>query len=127
MTGYELHDLLANNLELTSDTWSYFLTVHLAIFGVVYIANRRIGLFDRLILLVAYAGVLVLNYRAQIDNFTYQAAVKAEIAALGEDGASKALLQGDTMWVLEYLAVLYAVAAILATVIILFTNKRADD
>jgi len=69
MSEFALHELLAHNRELISDTWYYFLTVHLAVFGIVHVASRRVNIFERLTLIIAYLGFLAINYRAQSDNY----------------------------------------------------------
>ena len=73
MTGYELHDLLANARELISDTWNFFLTVHLAVLGIVFIASRGIGFVERTVLVGAYLAFMYMNYAAQLDNSNHRA------------------------------------------------------
>lgn len=87
MQEFDLQQLLAHNRELISDTWYYFLTVHLAVFGIVHVANRRINSFERITLLAAYLGFLYINYRAQLDNYDRQVAIVRSIDALKEEGA----------------------------------------
>jgi len=132
MTGYELHDLLSDSRELISDTWYYFLTVHLAVFGIVHITSRRVSLFERLMLLIAYGGFLYLNFRAQTDNYLAHIRITDQIKAMAGDpsqGVAQALLPaGDTLWVVEWLPHLYGSVAALSLIIIFSTHfNRADE
>ncbi|MEL7486598.1 MAG: hypothetical protein AAGJ87_05185 [Pseudomonadota bacterium] len=127
MTGYELHDLLAANRELISDTWQYFLSVHLAIFGIVYIASGRIHLIERLVLIGAYLSFMFMNFNAQMDNYGNYVRIVNEIFALPETAAgaaqAKAILKADPVWVADSLLHVYCAAAIVSSLIILLINR----
>ncbi|MEM9015141.1 MAG: hypothetical protein AAGB02_08545 [Pseudomonadota bacterium] len=127
MNGYELHELLGANRELISDTWNFFLTVHLAVFGIVYIASGRIHRAERLVLIGAYLGFMYMNFRAQVDNYFAHNAILAEINGLAssEPGAlvAKRLVNGDPAWIADYLMVIFGAAAFLSSLIILLINR----
>ncbi len=126
MTGYELHDLLAANRELISDTWNYFLTVHLAVFGIIYIASGRITRVARVLLVFAYLAFMYINYSAQMDNYgNYERLFKAvaEMPADADGAATaKALLSGET-WITPFLMHIYGVAASVSALIIMVINR----
>lgn len=121
MTGYELHNLLSENRELISDTWYFFLTVHLAVFGIVHIASRRVTLFERLTLFTAYCGFLYINFRAQTDNYALHEKITDRIQAEGGDTASL-LPPPQSLWIIDNLAYIYLGVALLAALIILSTS-----
>ncbi len=126
MIAFELHQLLAANRELISDTWNFFLSVHLAVFGIVYIASGRIDLRERGVLVGAYLSFMVLNCLAQLDNYTSHNAILQQIMALpdSEEGrVAKALIQSDPAWIVDYLFVVYGVAALVSSAIILLINR----
>lgn len=128
MTGYELHDLLAQNRELITDTWYFFLTVHLAVFGIVHVANRRVRFHERMLLYAAYFGFLAVNYIAQMDNYDVYLKLTEQIALLPGDAtsnAAKALApKGSDIWVTQgqNLLYVYLSAAALSVLVILFTS-----
>ena len=127
MTGYELHDLLASNRELISDTWNYFLSVHLAVFGIVYIASGRIHLIERLVLIGAYFSFMYMNYNAQLDNYANYLRLLEQINLMPEtaDGAAaaKALLSPGATWIADSLMQVYCGAAAVSSLIILLINR----
>lgn len=124
MDEFALHQLLAHNRELISDTWYYFLTVHLAVFGIVHVANRRVRFFERLLLYAAYFGFLAVNYFAQADNYDAYLGLAREIAAR-PDAAPSLAPKGAAIWVTQYpnLLYVYAGAAALSVLVILFTSR----
>ncbi|MEZ5896963.1 MAG: hypothetical protein R3C51_11255 [Parvularculaceae bacterium] len=128
MSEFELHQLLAHNRELISDTWYYFLTVHLAVFGIVHVANRRVRFPERLLLYAAYFGFLAVNYFAQSDNYGAYLKLAEQLAAL--PGATESLApKGAAIWVTQdqNLLYLYAGAAALSVLVILFTSHGRRD
>jgi len=133
MDLFNLQQLLAENSELISDTWYYFLTVHLAVFGIVLIANRRINVFERLTLLAAYLGFLFINYRAQEDNYDRQVAIMRSVRRIGEQEGLPAetllLPSQETLWIArpDILSATYLCIASLAAVIILFTSWKSRN
>lgn len=128
MSEFELHQLLAHNRELISDTWYYFLTVHLAIFGIVHVANRRVRFHERILLYAAYFGFLAVNYAAQADNYSDYLALTNELAAKPDISAALAPSEA-VIWVTEgsNLLYLYGAAAALSVLIILFTSRALRD
>lgn len=129
MTGYELHDLLANNRELISDTWNFFLSVHLAIFGIVYIASGRITRLERFSIVIAYIAFMYMNYSAQVDNYdVYDRIIEQiKLTSQGDGGdVARALVDLNPQWVADWLRELYAVAAGVSTLVIMLIN-RADS
>ena len=131
MTGYEIHDLIGQNRELISETWYYFLTVHLAIFGIVYLSGRSARIFERLTLMIAYCGFTYVNFRAQGDNYARQQEFYDQVIALpdvAENQIAKALIPMDqSMWIMEYLEYVYIGAAIFSILIIVATKHRRED
>jgi hypothetical protein len=104
------------------------LTVHLAVFGIVHIASRRINRFERLALLAAYLGFLFINFRAQEDNYDRQVAIMRSVRRIGEQESLPAetllLPSNETLWIAQpdVLTGTYLGIAALAAVIILFTS-----
>lgn len=131
MTEYELFDLLAQNRELTSDTWYFFLAVHMAIFGIIHIASRRVHFYERLLLYIAYGGFMYVNYEAQADNYnTFVQLSRAAEALAQKTGDALALTVPDDMpWVIPYLPHVYLVAGALSVLVIFFTShgRRRDE
>ncbi|MEM8771273.1 MAG: hypothetical protein AAGD92_06465 [Pseudomonadota bacterium] len=125
MTGYELHELLAANRELVSDTWNFFLSVHVAILGIIFIASGRVGFFQRLVLVAAYLGFMFTNYRAQTDNYSAQISIVEQIRSLtGPDAAiAQALINDQVMWITDYLMYVFAGAATVSSLIILLIRR----
>lgn len=129
MSEFELHQLLAHNRELISDTWYYFLTVHLAIFGIVHVASRRVRFHERILLYAAYFGFIAVNYLAQADNYETYLKLAERIRALPADAASALAPKGDQLWITQdqNLLYVYAAAAALSVLIILFTSRARRD
>lgn len=128
MTGYELHDLLSSNRELISNTWQFFLSVHLALFGVIFIASSRILFRERVVLTGAYLGFMYMNFRAQIDNYAANDRLLKAIndMAPSAPGAATAkfLAVGDPYWIVSYLPMVFGAAALASSLIILFINGK---
>ncbi len=120
MDIYALHELLALNRALVSDTWNFFLTVHLAIFGIIYISTGAIRLYERVALLLAYGGFLYINFRAQKDNYDEQGSL---VEAINAEGGSPIAMAGSD-WIVAYLPQIYLCAAIVGAIIILSTNQN---
>ncbi len=132
MTGYELHDLLANARELISDTWNFFLTVHLAVLGIVFIASRGIGFVERTVLVGAYLAFMYMNYAAQLDNYGQYVQIIEQIELLPAtaEGAAtaKALATMEPVWITEWLMHAYiAAAAVASLIIMLIRGDRAAN
>ena len=130
MTGADLHEMLADNRELISDTWYFFLTVHMALLAIVYIAHRRTRFPERVFLLAAYTGFVYVNYMAQRHNYENFAAIVGQLKALpdtAEHAIAKALAPPYARpWIADWLIHVYAAAAFISSLIILFVNRRGD-
>jgi len=123
MTLAEIHEILAYNRALIAETWNFFVTVHLALIGLVFLAHRAKSQLFLLILLVpAYASFMYINYRAQIDNYKYTKKILeyAEHIELSVDN-NLATLSAifDTGWIIEYLQQIYLLAFVFGVLIIL--------
>ena len=130
----EVHSALASNRALIASTWEYFVSVHIALFGLIFIIDpKRVTLLSRVFMLVAYFGFLYLNYRAQIDNYIYS----RELIELGTM-LEKAQVAGSRNvlgvafhagWVLAYLHYIYAGTAVFGAALIAFPHnpKHRDD
>ena len=129
MTEFEMHQLLAENRELISDTWYFFLTVHLAIFGIVHIANRRVAIHERLLLATAYFGFITVNYFAQADNYEIYLNLTEKIRDLQQGEPGLLAVKGDQLWITQdqNLFYIYAAAAALSFLIIMFTVLGRRD
>jgi hypothetical protein len=127
----EVHDALAANRALIASTWEFFVSVHIALFGLVFIIDpRRVTLLARAFMLVAYFGFLYLNYRAQIDNYIYS----RELIELGvsleraQGGATQGVLgiAFHAGWVLAYLHYVYAGVAVCGAALLAFPHRPRE-
>ena len=130
MTGADLHEILADKHELISDTWYYFLTVHMALLAIIYVAQRRARFPERIFLLLGYFGFLAINYMGQADNYAvFDAICNAmhQLPDTPENEIAKALMpHKEGVWIRPYLHYLYGTAAAVSTLIILFINRSGD-
>ncbi|MEE4211169.1 MAG: hypothetical protein V2I43_18115 [Parvularcula sp.] len=127
MTGYELLDLMAENRNAIYETWYFFLSVHMAVFGIVYIARGYTHIIERFVMIGAYACFTYVNFRGQQDNYLLQANLVEEVRALASEPIAQRLVEGDqSMWISAYLPHLYIAAGVCSALIILFIN-RGDD
>jgi hypothetical protein len=122
MTPFELHDQLLHNRELIYDTWNFFVSVHLALLGVIFVADgQHKSLLQRLLIVPAYGGFMVVNYRAQVDNYGYAQAILGKIGKLDE--SARIVASVDRAWIADYLLEVYAGAAMLSVLLIIFTIR----
>lgn len=125
----EIHEVLGENRALIASTWEYFVTVHLSLFGLMFLINpQRITVISRVIMLAAYCGFMFINYRAQVDNYAYaleliRIGTEAELAIdVNSRVISKVFKPG---WLIEFLPLIYGVAAALGGLLILTPHKHA--
>lgn len=130
MTGYELHDLLAGNRELISDTWNYFLSVHLAVLGVIFVASGGVNTIQRMVLFVAYAAFMYMNHSAQIDNYRQYIDLIDAIRNMPDDapgaGTAKSLATMDPAWIVTYLREVYIAAGVGCGLIIMLIKRERN-
>lgn len=126
MTEYELLDLLGDNRALIADTWELFLGVHMAIVGVLFFAaDGRFGPVGRMALLPVYYGFMFLNWGAQVDNYTYSAALLGQIADVqGTNQWGEAVF--DALAMPQRLFAIFAVSAVIGTSLLVFGGTRFD-
>ncbi len=131
MTGYELHDLLSGNRELISNTWNYFLTVHLALLGVIFVASGGINTIQRVVLFGAYAAFMYMNYAAQLDNYTFYIRLIEEIDAMPNDAdgamTAKSLATMDPVWIVDWLREVYLAAGVTCGLVIMLIKRERDE
>jgi hypothetical protein len=80
MSLYELLDLLASNYQKIDTLWQFFIWVHLALLGGVFVVPRRLSIPERAVGFLAYAGFLYVNRSAMIDSYDYHTVLMDEIA-----------------------------------------------
>lgn len=71
MTQYEILDLIASQRNMTAQAWTMFITVNIAVLGGMFFLQKRVNVIEKLIAIVVYGAFLFVNYRAQVDNYTY--------------------------------------------------------
>lgn len=80
MSLYELLDLLASNYEKIDTLWQFFIWIHLAVLGALFLMPRRVSLPERIIAFLAYAAFNYVNRNALIDSYAYHEVLLEEIA-----------------------------------------------
>jgi hypothetical protein len=129
MTPTDLHGVFVDNRALIADTWNFFVTVHMAVIGLMFLARgAHVPLMARLLVLPGYAAFMYINFRAQVDNYTYTAEIIRKLQAEGDGGLSTAMFRVG--WVTEYLPWIYLGAAVFSVLVILGTSllpSRAKD
>jgi hypothetical protein len=118
-----LQEALADTRELISDTWHFFLTVHMAILAIVYVAQRRTRFPERIILLGAYLGFMGLNYLAQLDNYTRLIDIASVIERDSSEIAEATRVRGGETQVTAYLGYAYILTSFLSAAVIIFVNR----
>lgn len=115
MTLYEATDLLASNRELIMETWNFFVSIHIALFGAIFIADNRISFRERFIIVPLYIGVMYINYRGQIDNYTNAQKLLTTITRLEEEVAVPMVERLSTHyeagWMMQYMELIYLTCA----------------
>ncbi len=132
MDTYETMDLIASNREIINANWQFFISLHLALVGVMYISTVRVPLRGRLALIIPYVAFLYMNYQAQVDYYTqdlllheYWRSIRdASDIPLGPD-----LDQAyDVGWINPFLPYIYMVAAFFGGFTLLMAGaKRPPD
>lgn len=112
MSLAEIHGILAQNRELITQTWNFFVTVHLAILGLVFIADHnRPPPLARFLIIPAYAAFMYINYRAQVDNYAYSTKIldyAAVIEAENVNAYASLSVIFETGWIMKYLPWIYS-------------------
>nr|WP_321440890.1 hypothetical protein [uncultured Hyphomonas sp.] len=129
MTIEQIHENIALNRELIAETWQFFVTVHLSLFGLLFLIDqRRVKWPVRFIMLAAYAGFMYLNYRAQLDNYNYSFELiryGLKIETENSDESVLLLAVFEPGWVVRWLKWIYGVAAVLGAALILIPQNKA--
>jgi hypothetical protein len=131
MSVYELLDVLASNYAKIDGLWNFFITIHLAILGALFLMPRRVSLPERGVALLAYAAFSFVNRSALIDSYDYQRTVLNEIARLkvAPDQTGGLLVQQLANFHLEekigFLAWSHYVAGAVVIFAFLFANTLA--
>lgn len=131
MSLAEIHEILAYNRALIADTWNFFVSVHLALIGLVFLAHRaKVQTFLLVALIPAYACFMYINFRAQVDNYAYSKKVLEYATKLEQDeGTNLATLSAifDAGWIIHFLPVIYVIAFLFGVLIIaseIFVQKK---
>eukprot|EP00611_Tribonema_gayanum_P004712 TRINITY_DN13914_c0_g1_i1.p1 TRINITY_DN13914_c0_g1~~TRINITY_DN13914_c0_g1_i1.p1 ORF type:complete len:135 (-),score=14.61 TRINITY_DN13914_c0_g1_i1:72-476(-) len=116
----ELHQLILSNRSLIANTWQFFISVHLALFGLLSLLSRGAtdGRWRIILLLPFYWGFMFLNYRAQVDNYNYADALISAVGDIEASGQGTAsILEATTSpgWVIAYLLPIYAATGVVCT------------
>ncbi|MBI1338977.1 hypothetical protein GC169_02035 [bacterium] len=123
MDIYQLHSSLIEARGLISSTWEFFVSVHLALFGLLFIlSGQKTPIVARLYLLAAYLGFMGMNYLAQVDNYAHAERLVALARALPSDRPENEAVFAvidRANWVTRWLVHVYAGAATLGGLIIL--------
>ena len=129
MTLAEIHTLLAYNRELIASTWNFFVSVQLALIGIIFVTRRNeVPVLMRGLLLLPYSAFLDINYRAQVDNYEYSRKVlnyAKELEALSETQSAALSVIFQTGWIIPYLPILYSASFAIGAIIILSDNISA--
>ena len=128
MSLYETLDLIASQFQVINETWNFFVTIHLAVLGLIFIAGRKITWGERIIGFVGYCGFSAVNYSAQRDNYAYLETLISEAAAMrpDADGVGSAAIahyqQFDLAGRIGFLPLAYLTAGALTIVLLLLIN-----
>lgn len=126
MTVADLHGIFVSNRGLIAETWNFFVTVHMAIIGLMFVARgNAVPLVARLLVLVGYAAFMYINYRAQVDNYGYSTEVLRRLQALEGEKALVSMFQIG--WINSYLPVIYIGAGVFSIVVVLTTYYFRDE
>jgi hypothetical protein len=82
MSIYELLDLLASNYQKIDTLWQFFIWIHLAILGALFLMPRRVSMPERAVAFIAYGAFVYVNRSALVDTYEYHAVLLKEIARL---------------------------------------------
>ena len=120
----QVYELIAMNREMISGDWNFFLSVHLALLGVLFLTEpSRFALLKAAFLAPGYLGFMYMNYQSLSDNYAYGARLLAYAKELGEGGSPtlEAIRQSKeaATWVAAYLPHIYITAAAFGLILIL--------
>lgn len=122
MTVAELHGIFVSNRGLINETWNFFVTVHMAIIGLMFLARgNEVPIRARLLVLPGYFAFMFINFRAQQDNYGYSTEVLNRLKLLEGDHAMASMFKIG--WINNYLPYIYGGAALFAVIIVLATFK----
>lgn len=80
MSLYELLDLMASNYQKIDTLWQFFIWIHLAILGALFLMPRRVSMPERVVAFLAYAAFTFFNHSALVDTYDYHTVLLQEIA-----------------------------------------------
>jgi len=133
MSTYELLDVLASNYQKIDGLWNFFITIHLALLGALFLMPRRISIPEKLVVLIAYGAFSYVNRGALVDTYDYHRVVLAEIArlkVLPAETGGLIIQHLDSFQLDQKIAFLawshYAAGAVVA-IAVLFANALALD
>ena len=123
MDQAEILGIVGMQRELILNTWNFYISVNLAVLGIIFITHRHINIVERLLGVGAYMAFAYVNYGAQRDNYTYLEFLFEEVAATGLDiGYIFAI--GP---ISEYLPYIYGTAAVVMVLLFTFINLLSHD
>ena len=126
MTAADYHAIFVANRGLIAETWNFFVTVHMAIIGLMFVARgNAVPLIARLLVLVGYAAFMYINYRAQVDNYGYSTEVLRRLQTIEGEKALVSMFQIG--WINSYLPVIYVGAGLFSIVFVLTTFYFRDE
>ncbi|WP_018996494.1 hypothetical protein [Hirschia maritima] len=123
-----IHELIGQHREFISNTWQFFVSVHIAIFGLLFMINPdRVNIASRFVLFSAYGGFMYLNYNAQLDNYRYALELLTLARELEEGlGKTQSIITNvfnRPGWVLEYLIYIFGISTSVGGALILIPNR----
>ena len=126
MELYQILDILNGQRALIGATWSMFVGLHLAMVGGLFVAVRRICLFEKVLAFAIYAAFMGLNFLAQADNYEYldaliRSARSANTAAANQIDIVAPLT--DMTWISNWLPAIYLGALVIVLVSLSFINR----
>jgi hypothetical protein len=123
MSLADLHQLMVDTLGLITDTWNFFISVHMAIVGVLFItAGSNVNFITRALCLPAYGGFMFVNLRAQMDQYAYLEGVVRQIQEIGGSEVPVDMFQAT--WISNWLIPIYGVAGGISVLFILFSGVK---
>lgn len=139
MSAYEIMDLIASQLSIINEVWNFFLTIHMAIIGLLIIARQFVPGTMKVVIIIAYLGFLGVNYSAQADNYSQLEALYADAAmfaereemATGAQASGEVIRNYDLTEKARLLPLVYSFTATLTILCLFFINsiqgrKRGD-
>jgi len=126
LSPYELLDLIASQQHIINDTWTFFVTVHLALLGGLIFIRRSLHPVERLVAVLGYLAFIVINHQIQSQNYAVLNQLMTETKGLAAPGAGKLVLgfyadHGIEAWT-DYILYIYVAAALFSSLSLLFIN-----